>query len=110
LTAWRGHPVAVAIKQHAGEQARLRSPSASLTLGRVVDEQRLNRIPQLLIDDRRVLAGIGPFLMNDLTSVDAVLQHQVKGAAREWLTTPAATGGARPALAPTALGIKLHLQ
>jgi hypothetical protein len=32
-----------------------------------------------------VFAGIGPFLVNDLAQVDAVLQHQVERAAREWL-------------------------
>jgi hypothetical protein len=54
----RGHPVAVAIKQHAGEQAWLYSPSANIALGGVTGEPRLNHIPQLLIDDRRVLARI----------------------------------------------------
>ena len=45
LTAWLGGlPVAVAIEQHAGELRR-------------------NHIPQLLIDYRRVFAGIGPFLV-----------------------------------------------
>src|ERR1700722_13715887 len=36
--------------------------------------------------------GIGPFLVNDLASIDAVLQHQVKGAAGEWLTTSEGDG------------------
>src|SRR5260370_1175989 len=92
----RGHPVAVAIKQQAGEQARLRYSSASLALGGVAGEPRLNGIPQLPIDDWRVFAGIGPFLVNDLAPVDAVLQPPVQGAAREWLTTPEPAGGARP--------------
>src|SRR6266446_6926332 len=79
--------------------AGLRSSSASRALGGVAGEPRLNHIPQLLIDDRRVIAGVGPFLVNDLAPVDAVLQHQVERAAREWFTTPEPTGGARPALA-----------
>jgi len=41
-----------------------------------------------------VFAGIGPLLVNDLASVDAVLQHQVKGAAGEWLTASEGDGGA----------------
>jgi hypothetical protein len=106
----RGHPVAFAIKQHASEQARLRSPSASIALGDVTGEPRLNHIPQLLTDDRGVRARIGPFLVNDLAPVDAVLQHQVERTAREWLITPEATGGAGPALALKALGVKLLLQ
>jgi hypothetical protein len=47
----RGHPVAVAIKQQAGEQARLRCSSASVALGDVAGKPRLNGIPQLPIDD-----------------------------------------------------------
>src|SRR5260370_34704997 len=106
----RSHPVAVTIKQQAGEQARLRCSSASVALGDVAGEPRLNGIPQLPIDDRRVFARIGPFLVNDLAPVDAGLQHHVERAARELLTTPEPAGGARPALARKALGVKLLLQ
>src|ERR1700680_148616 len=38
-------------------------------------------------------------LVNDFTPIDAVLQHQIERAAREWLATPQATRGARPQLA-----------
>ena len=73
--------------------------SSARRLGDVAGEPRLNGIPQLPINDRRVFAGIGPFLVNDLTPVDAILQHQVERAAREWLTSPEPTGSTRPALA-----------
>jgi hypothetical protein len=53
----RRHPVAVAIKQHAGEQARL----AKAGVARKLD---LNCIPQRRIDDRRVFAGMGLSLVN----------------------------------------------
>jgi hypothetical protein len=59
----RSHAIAVAIKQHAGEQARLRNLSVSTALGVVAGEPRLNHIPQLPIDYRRLFAGIGPFLV-----------------------------------------------
>jgi len=75
----RSHPVAVAIKQQAGEQARLRCSSASVALGGVAGEPRLNGIPQLPIDDWRVFAGIGPFLVNDLAPVDAGSAASGKG-------------------------------
>src|SRR5215469_10584938 len=55
----RRHRVAAAIKHQAGEQARLVSSSAGVALGGVARERRLNRVPQRLIDDRGVLAGIG---------------------------------------------------
>jgi len=56
----QGHAVAVAIKQYAGEQARPRNSSASIALGVVAGEPRRNRTSQLLIDYRRVFAGMGP--------------------------------------------------
>jgi hypothetical protein len=59
----RSHAIAVAIKQHAGEQARLRNLSVSTALGVVAGEPRLNHIPQLPIDYRRLFAGIGAFLV-----------------------------------------------
>jgi hypothetical protein len=43
----------------------------------VAGKLRLNRIPQQRIDDRRVFARMGMFLVNDLASIDAVLQYQV---------------------------------
>src|SRR5215469_9823759 len=55
----RRHRVAAAIKHQAGEQARLVSSLAGVALGGVARERRLNRVPQRLIDDRGVLAGIG---------------------------------------------------
>jgi hypothetical protein len=47
----------------------------------------------------RVFTMMGLFLVNDLTPVDVVLQHQVERAARERLAASEATRSARPALA-----------
>src|SRR5207247_2212809 len=102
----RRHPVAFVIKQQPGEQARLASPFARVALGEVDGKLRLNRIPQRLLDDRRVVARIGLFLVNDLAPIDAVLQHQVERAAREWLATPEATRSARPGFALDAPGFE----
>src|ERR1700730_2684507 len=106
----RRHPVAVAIKQHAGKQARLAISRARVLLGGVAGKLRLNRIPQRLIDDRRVAARMGLLLVNDLAPVNAVLQHQVERAAREWLATRDAARGTRPQLALDAPGFQLVLQ
>src|ERR1700758_4227315 len=73
----RRHPVALGIKQHAGEQARLVSAGASVARAAIAGELCLNRIPERLIDDRRVFAGMGLALVNDLAAIDAVLQNQV---------------------------------
>ena len=87
LTAWLGViRLPSRIKQHAGEQARLASSCAAIVaLGGIAGKLRLNGIPERLIDDRRVFAGMGLPLVNDLAAIDAVLQHQVERAAREWL-------------------------
>src|SRR6516162_8300087 len=83
----RRHPVPVAIKQHASEEARLPSFSAIPGLGVIARKLRMDCIPPRLIDDWLVFAGIGLLIVNNLTQIDAVLQHQVERAAREWLPT-----------------------
>src|SRR4029077_20266098 len=107
--AWR-HPIAVAIKQQAGKEARLTMSCACVPLGGVAGQLCLNRIPQRLIDDRRVLTGMGLRLVDDLASIDPVLQHQIERAAGEWLAASQATRCARPQLAVDAAGVELVLQ
>jgi hypothetical protein len=100
--AWR-HPVAVAIKQHSGEQAWLPTGSARVAAGGVAGKLRLNRIPEWLIDDRHVFAGMGLSLVNDFAAIDAVPQHQVKGTAREWIAAPQALRAIPPSSGSTAV-------
>ena len=66
----RRHPIVVAIKQHASEEARLPSFSALVALGGVAGKLDLDRIPERLIDDRLVFAKMGLFVVNDLASID----------------------------------------
>src|SRR5467141_926404 len=106
----RRHPIAVAIKQQAGEEARLTMSCACATLGGVAGKLRLNRIPQRLIDDGGVLTRMGLLLVDDLASIDPVLQHQIERAAGEWLAASQATRCARPELALDAAGVELVLQ
>src|SRR5947208_12188914 len=106
----RRHPITVAIKQQAGEEARLTMSCARVPLGGVANKLCLNRIPQRLIDDRRVLTRMGLLLVDNLASIDPVLQHQIERAAREWLAAAQATRCARPQLAPDAAGVELVLQ
>ena len=82
----RRHRAAVGVEQHAGEQARPARSSTGVALGGVVRELRLNRIPQRLVDDRRVFAGMRLSLVNDLAEIGTILQNQVERAAREWLS------------------------
>ena len=92
----RRHPIAVAIKQHPGEEARLARSSAASVPGGIAGELLLNGIPQRLIDDRRVFAGMELALVNDLAAIGAVLQHLVERAPRERLPADEAPGSARP--------------
>src|ERR1700736_4793967 len=105
----RRHPVAVAIKQHASEEARLPSFSA-LALGGVAGKLRLDRIPERLIDNRLVFARMGLLVLDDLSTIDAVLQHQVERAAGKWLATRDLARGARPQPALDAQGLQLVSQ
>src|SRR5690349_6860614 len=105
----RRHPIAVAIKQHADEQAGWASFSAIVVLGGVAGELGLDSIPERLIDDRLVFAKMRLFPVNDLAAIDAVLQHQVERTTGEWLPTRDAARGARPQLAPDAPSLQFVL-
>src|SRR5208283_849459 len=83
---------------------------AGVALGGIAGEPHLNRIPQRMVDDRRVFAGMGLSLVNDLAAIGAVPQHQVERPAREWLTADHPTRSARPRLAFPSLGFELGLQ
>jgi hypothetical protein len=52
----------------------------------VLGKYCLNLIPQGFIDNRVMLSGIGIAPVSDLATIDAVLEHQIKGAAGEPLT------------------------
>src|SRR5262249_5433935 len=107
--AWR-HPLAVAIKQHPGEQARLASSRARVALSGVAGKLRLDRIPQRLIDNRLMVAKIGLLVVNDLASIHAVPQYQVERSAGAWPATRKAARGARPQPALDAPGFQFVLQ
>src|ERR1700738_3063916 len=92
----RRHPVAVAIKQHADEEAGLARSSGALAPRGIAGKLLLNGIPQRPIDDRRVLARMELPLVNDLAEIGAVLQHQVERAARERLVADEAPVDSAP--------------
>src|SRR5436190_20974796 len=104
--AWR-HPIAVAIKQHAEEEAGWASFFAIVVLGGVAGELGPDSIPERLIDDRLVFAKMGLFVVNDLAAINAVPQHQVERTTGEWLPTRDAPRGAGPQPALDAPGFPL---
>src|SRR5712664_3790500 len=103
----RRHPIAVAIKQHADEEAGWASFSAIVVLGGVAGELGLDSIPEQMIYDRLVFAKIGLFPVNDLAAINAVLQHQVERTTGEWLPTRDAPRGAGSQLALDVPGCQL---
>jgi hypothetical protein len=70
MKAHRRHPVPVAIKQHASEEARLPSFSAIAVLGVIARKLRLDCIPPRLIDDWLVFAAIGLLIVNSTPQVE----------------------------------------
>src|SRR6202045_4154678 len=106
----RSQPVAVAIKQHAGEQAGLVISCARIPLGGVAGKLSLDRVPRRLIDYRRVFARLELALVNDRAAIGAVLQHQVERAPRERLPADEAPGSARPRLTFDPARFELRLQ
>ena len=106
----RRHLVAVGVEQHAGEQARLARSGAEVSLGSVGGELGLGHIPQRLVDDRRVFAGVGLSFVDDLAEIGAVLQDQVERTARERPAASDAARSARPCFALDSLCFELLFQ
>src|SRR4051812_11363600 len=72
----------------------------------IVGQETLNSFPQLLVDDRFVLAGIARAVVHDLAAVDAVLEHVVQRAAGERRAPAVPPEPIHPALAShDALGL-----
>ena len=72
----------------------------------VLSKNRLDLIPQWLVDNCRMLSWIGIPFVRDLTAIDAVLEHQIKGAAGQFLAAIRRAFCQRPPLAPDPRGIK----
>ncbi|MDF2811371.1 MAG: hypothetical protein K0S56_2402 [Microvirga sp.] len=59
----------------------------------IIGKNRLHVVPELQLDDGRMLARIGLPLVNDFAPVEAVRQHQVERAPCEGLCTIRAAVG-----------------
>ena len=77
-----GETVTVRIEDEPGKQAgHFRVPS-QLPFNPVLGELVLNRLPEILVHDGIVLAGISRLLVNHLANKDLVLQEGIEGAPR----------------------------
>jgi hypothetical protein len=107
----RRHSYAAGVEEHASQQISLFGRFArGPPLHAVGFELLLNSQPEILIDDRRMLARIGRTLVDDLAAIDPVLQHLVERAAREGMAAIGTPVRSRPSLADDALCIERGLQ
>src|ERR1700728_1385543 len=106
----RAHSAAVRIEQNPHQQAWFIAGLAVGSVDAVAREYGLNIVPKRLIDHGRMLARVALALMDDFTTINPVLQHQVQRAAGEVLTAIGAAIGGRPDLADNAGAIEILLQ
>src|SRR5262245_19598649 len=106
----RAHPAALRIEQNSGQQAPFRARYSNASVDAVLREDGLNAVPQRLVDNRLMLAWIALALVDNLATVNSVLQHQVQRAAGDRpAAVPSAVGGGAE-LADNAGGIEVFLQ
>ena len=106
----RRQPLAALVEDQAGQQAGLLCVCAGSPLDAVLGEHRLDLVPQGLVDDGRMLSGIGIALVRDLAAIDPVLKHEIKGPAGELVTAIDSAVGEGAALAPDPRSIEFRLQ
>src|ERR1700731_157901 len=73
----RRHPIAGRIDDQARQQARRLRAHRQRALVPIGDELLLHDAPELQIEDGRVLDGIGCVLVNDVATINPILQHQI---------------------------------
>jgi hypothetical protein len=103
----RRHELPSGVEQNAGKQIGQHRFIARVPPLNAVDLQfLLNLPPELLVDDLRMLAGVGRAFVDDFASIDPVSQHLVERAAREGLASIGLAIRSRPPLADHALSVE----
>src|SRR5581483_2921685 len=97
--AW-GQPFASFVKGQAGKEAWLLCVRPGLSIDAILSKDGLNLVPERLVCDCRVFSRIAAAFMGDLAAIDAILQHQIKGAAGEFLAAASCPIRQYPQLAP----------
>src|SRR5450759_5456741 len=75
------------VKNHAGQQAGVPSARTRCPLDAVCGQHCLDIVPQRLVDNRRVLPGIGIAFVGYFAAVKLVLKNQIKCPTGELLTS-----------------------
>ena len=71
----RAHPATAGIEQKSRQQAGLLACPSSGSVDTVIGQDSLDFVPKRFVDDRLMLARIALALVDDLTTIDPVLQH-----------------------------------
>jgi hypothetical protein len=78
--------LAAFVEGQSGEQAGILCVYSCSSIDPVLGEDGLNPVPKGLVHDGLMLSRMGVALVRDLAAIDAVLQHEVEGAAGELVT------------------------
>jgi hypothetical protein len=105
----RRQSLAVFVKSQANQEARVLCIGSCGPIDPVLGKHSLDFVPQGFVDNRRMLTGIGVTLVRDLTPIDAVLEHQIKRTAGQFLAAIRGAIRQRPPLAPDSHGIKFGM-
>ena len=93
------HPLALRIKQNAGQHARPIVGAAISPFDPVGAEDDLDLVPKALVNDGIVFAGVALVLVDGLAAIDPVLQHEIESTAGERLAAIGTAIRCRPGLA-----------
>ncbi len=94
----RRHALAAVVIEQAGQEAWAPGARPDLVLGAIGIQQNLSSLPERLIDDRFVLAGIDLSPVRNLTHINPIVQQAVEHPAAEGHATGAPSTGADPVL------------
>ena len=101
MTAWLGVSRSpVSSKAKPARRLGCFAYEANLPIDPILGKDGLNSVPKGLVHNRRMLSGIGIALVGDLTAIDAILQHEIEGAAGELLAAVRRAVCQNPPLAP----------
>ena len=77
---------AAVVEDQSGQEAGILGVCSGSPVDPVLGEDSLDLVPKGLVHDGLMLSGIGVAFVRDLAAIDAVLQHEIKGAAGELVT------------------------
>ena len=105
----RRQSFAVLVKSQADEEAGVLCIRSRCPIDSVFSKNRLDLISEWLVDNCRMLSGIGIPFVRDLTAIDAVLEHEIEDTAGQFLAAIRGAVRQSPLLTPDSCTIKFGL-